>query len=85
MGRSELVNEFTANLKAGTLKYSVLKDAVATEIISLTKSFRERRRMLLDDKTEIIKELILSTEKAREKAIVTIKEVKNIIGISGVA
>ncbi|MCK5084977.1 MAG: tryptophan--tRNA ligase, partial [Candidatus Pacebacteria bacterium] len=63
------------------IKFSELKDALAKDIASHFKNFREKRKELEKDPEEVKKILNDGAQKAREIARKTMKEVKEKIGL----
>ena len=73
-----LMNDFNS----GTLKYVVLKDVLASTLISLTSEFRRSRNSLLGNRDLVEKRVLNSSMEIREKAKKTLREVKQIVGLA---
>ena len=72
---------FKDNFLAQDTEFSKLKNALAKDIASHFKNFREKRRELEKNPEEVKKVLNDGTQKAREIAQKTMKEVKEKIGL----
>jgi tryptophanyl-tRNA synthetase len=68
--------------EAGTLKYVELKDAVADGLIALSQAFRNNREALFADKKEVKNQIKHSSSEIRKKAQETLREIKEITGLS---
>jgi len=79
--KNELYRSFWSEYEKNTLKYSYLKEEVAVALIQLTNNIKERKRDIIADKDYIKKMMKEGSEKAREIAYKTIKEVRNICGL----
>ena len=66
------------------LKYSDLKAAVADALVALTTDFRERRAALNSRKKELKQQIKASSAAIRKRAQATVKEVKELAGLSNV-
>jgi len=80
-GADEIATSLTNDFNAGALKYSALKDAVADTLISLTKSFIDRKSELMKDKGTIDKIIQEMSVKARDITSQTIREVRELTGL----
>ena len=80
-GADDIANSLTNEFNAGTLKYGVLKDAVADTLISLTKSFIDKKLELMKDKGTIDKIIQEMSVKARDITSQTIREVRDLTGL----
>lgn len=83
-GGNATAQSLRAEALNGTLQYGKLKEATADSIISLTDSFREKRKAISQD-PELYKEQIRDASIAiRKQAQKTIMEVKDLIGLQNV-
>lgn len=72
------------NAKAGTLQYGRLKEVVADALIAMTDRFKEKRRMIHEDKDLYQEKITASSQEIRKKAQATVREVKDLIGLMNV-
>ena len=80
-GTLENKNYFTEQFEKQDIKFSELKDALAEDISNYFTPFREKRKKL-EAKPEYVKEVLSEgAEKARVIARVTMKEVKEKVGL----
>lgn len=80
-GNKDLKAEFEKQYKAGTIKYSELKSALADAIIKYFQPMREKRKEL-ETKTDYLMEVMHEgTKKALKVANATLAEVKEKIGL----
>ena len=70
--------------KAGSLKYSELKSAVADSLVDLSSSFADRKKEIVSDKKAIKSKIKYSSMEIRKTAQETIREVKELCGLSNV-
>lgn len=83
-GGRELCTTLREDVANGNLQYGKLKEAVADQIITLTDTFRERRKGITENQ-QIYQELVeLASERIRKQAQTTIMEVKELIGLNNV-
>jgi tryptophanyl-tRNA synthetase len=75
----ETHNKFLAAAKKGTLKYSELKQTLATDIINYFADFRKRKKQISE--RQVKKVLRKGVRKARKRAKKTLTEVRAKIGI----
>jgi tryptophanyl-tRNA synthetase len=68
--------------ESGNLKYVELKDAVADALIELSQKFRTNREELLSNKKEVKNQIKASASEIRKKAQETLREVKEVTGLS---
>ena len=68
----------------GSLQYSALKDAVAEALVELSTTFRNKKQALLADKKAVKNQIKASSAEIRKKAQQTLKEVKDLAGLSNV-
>ena len=80
-GREKAYNELLTHYKSGTLKYKDLKEVTADALVELTSGLRAKREEFAKDKSYINKLSETLSEKARELAINTIKEVRSLVGL----
>jgi tryptophanyl-tRNA synthetase len=73
----ELYHEF----KLGTIKYSLLKEAVSDAVISVVTPIQEEKVRLNENKKNIKDQIKIASAKIREHAQTTIKEVKYLTGL----
>jgi tryptophanyl-tRNA synthetase len=64
-----------------SLKYSMLKDAVADSLVRLTSELRKRKEEILADKKNVIKSIYEMSDNAREIASKTLSEVREMVGL----
>jgi tryptophanyl-tRNA synthetase len=76
----ETVNHFDTLYNNCQIKYSDLKKQLAEDIIAFTSPIREKIMEISADNMYLKKVVNEGTQKARESASKTIKEVKDIIG-----
>lgn len=69
---------------SGNLKYVDLKQATADALVSMTKTFAERKAELNENKRELKYQIKQSSEVIRKKAQETIREVKELTGLMNV-
>jgi len=74
------VAHFREQYNQCTIRYSELKKQLAEDIIAFTTPFREKILKIYSDEDYIRQVVNSGTEKARESAAKTVKEVKEIIG-----
>lgn len=80
-GKTEIALALMENYTAGNLKYSELKEAVGDALVELTGEFRKRREDFLKDRKAAIKQVHKSSEKARDLAADTLREVRKLCGL----
>lgn len=73
----ELYHEF----ELGTIKYSLLKEAVSDAVISVVAPIQEEKVRLNENKKNIKDQIKIASAKIREHAQSTIKEVKSLTGL----
>ena len=82
LGKKEHSESFLAEHKKGTIKYSQLKETLASDIADYFAPFRARRSKL-EAKPKYVKEVLDNgAERARKIAKETMKEVKGKIGLT---
>ncbi len=75
-----LMNDFTN----GSLRYVDLKEAVAESLVGLSANFREKKAELNANKKEVKNSIKASSFEIRKRAQETIREVKELSGLSNV-
>ena len=68
----------------GTLKYSLLKDAVGDSLVDMTSRFIMRKKEIKDNKRELKYQIKQSSEVIRKRAQQTLFEVKELVGLLNV-
>lgn len=82
LGKKEHYDEFLAQHKDGTIKYSQFKEVLGKDIADYFAPFREKRRELEAKPEEVKKILAEGAEEARKIARETMKEVKEKVGLT---
>lgn len=77
----ELHDTLMDDYKAGTLKYSALKEAVADALVGLINPLRERLAELNADKRKVKAQIQESSAEIRKTAQQTLREVREIAGL----
>jgi tryptophanyl-tRNA synthetase len=80
-GKTETALALMEDYQSGSLKYSALKDAVGDALVELTSDFRARREEFLKDRKDAMKQIHKSSERARDLAAETLKEVRKLCGL----
>lgn len=80
-GTEDSIRYFTEAQNSGNLKYSELKETLATNISDYFAEFREKKKSLLDNTDYLAQTLGDGARKAREVASQTLTEVKQKIGL----
>ncbi|MBU4338716.1 tryptophan--tRNA ligase [Patescibacteria group bacterium] len=81
LGKPEHYEEFLAEHKKGTIKYSLLKETLAADIADYFAPFRAKRKEL-EAKPEYVKKILADgADRARKIARATMREVKEKIGL----
>jgi tryptophanyl-tRNA synthetase len=75
-------NALMADYNAGALRYSDLKEAVASAVVGLVNPFRERLAELQADKKNVKAQIQESSAEIRKRAQQTLKEVREITGLA---
>jgi tryptophanyl-tRNA synthetase len=83
-GGAEMAAYFTEEVQKGTIQYGRMKEAVADQLIQLTDPFREKRKEIEAHSDRYKKEIMESSAMIREKAIDTVREVKELIGLMNI-
>jgi tryptophanyl-tRNA synthetase len=79
-GNEDVLTNFRKQQKAGTIKYSELKETLAETIAKHFEDFRAKKAALLADKNRIINTLLEGSKQAQIIANATLTEVKTKIG-----
>ncbi len=79
---SSTVEHFTSEYNNCSIRYGDLKKVLAEEIIKVTTPIKERIDQIYHDNNYLSQALKIGTEKARESAQSTLKEVKRAVGFN---
>ncbi len=79
-GQGDEAAQMLEEYKAGSLKYSLLKGAVADALVELTSGLRERRREILEG-ADLDRALAQHSARARQLAAATMERVRPAVGI----
>lgn len=80
-GKNEIAADLLSTYNSGNRQYAPLKEAVADTLVELTSGFRARRAELMKDKKASLQIARDGSEKAREIASATMKEVRRLVGL----
>ena len=83
-GNKEAHGSLMQAYEQGDLKYVELKDAVADTLVTLSNGFREKKAELKANKKEVKNQVKASSAAIRAQAQQTVKEVKELCGLSNV-
>ena len=83
-GRIEAHNGLMDNYNAGALRYSDLKHEVAEGLVAMSATFKARKEAIMADKKAIKNEIKASSAAIRKHAQQTVKEVKELAGLSNI-
>lgn len=83
-GNQDAYSSLHADYENGTLKYVDLKEAVGEALIAISTPIRERKAELQADKKAVKSQIKASSEAIRKRAQETVKEVKDLVGLSNV-
>jgi tryptophanyl-tRNA synthetase len=83
-GRIDLYDQFMSDFKNSDLKYVDLKEATANTLVTLSNTFKEKKKELDADKKAVKNRIKESSAEIRKVAQQTIKEVKELTGIMNV-
>lgn len=81
-GRQDAHDALMDDYRAGALQYSALKEAVADTVVELTSNFRDRLAELNADKRAWKARIQESSAEVRKTAQQTIREVREIVGLT---
>ncbi|WP_367389159.1 tryptophan--tRNA ligase [Lewinella sp. LCG006] len=77
-------NSLQTDYENGALKYVDLKEAVGEALVAISTPIRERKAELQVDKKAVKNQIKASSEEIRKRAQQTVKEVKDLVGLSNV-
>jgi tryptophanyl-tRNA synthetase len=80
-GKTNEFNSLLKDYKEGTLRYKDLKEVTADALVEVTSAFRKKRNEFLKNKEKNEKLIKNLSEKARDFAGQTIKDVKKLTGL----
>jgi len=80
VSKPDVVKHFDDAYNNCTIRYGDLKKQLAEDVIAFTEPFREKITELSADEIYLKKMMDLGAEKARESAVKTVREVREIIG-----
>ncbi|NNE25782.1 MAG: tryptophan--tRNA ligase [Saprospiraceae bacterium] len=80
----DVYDHFMSTYKAGSLRYSELKDAVADTLVALSAQFSEKKAEIISDKREVKYRIKQSSSEIRKIAQKTLFEVKELCGLINV-
>lgn len=80
-GKVDQVNELLDEYRAGKRQYSGLKEVVTDALLELTGRLRERQRYFLQNVAEVNKQVKEMSERARDIAKQTLKDVRQLSGL----
>lgn len=83
-GKMDAHTSLMEDYHAGNLKYSDLKGEVAEGLVALSATFKERKADVLNQKKEIKNQIKASSAEIRKRAQETVREVKELAGLSNV-
>lgn len=79
--KQEAHDSLMADYNAGRLKYVDLKEAVADALVGISEQLRERKKELTSDRKAVKEQLKASGAAIREHARLTLREVKELVGL----
>ncbi|WP_321289580.1 tryptophan--tRNA ligase [uncultured Sunxiuqinia sp.] len=80
VSQSEVVAQFDDAYNKCEIRYGDMKKQLAEDIVKFTNPIRERIVDILEDDAYLAKVAKMGAEKARESAVTTLQEVKNLVG-----
>lgn len=80
-GGSDLASQLTKQAESGTLKYSELKQQVADQVCLVVKPIQETYQDIRNRKKEFKEQIKASSAQIRQRAQVTLKEVRELTGL----
>lgn len=83
-GNHDAYSSLHADYESSALKYVDLKEAVGEALVAISTPIRERKAELLADKKAVKSQIKASSEVIRKRAQETVKEVKDLVGLSNV-
>lgn len=83
-GNQAAYTSLQTDYENGALKYVDLKEAVGEALVAISTPIRERKAELQADKKAVKSQIKASSEAIRKRAQETVKEVKELVGLSNV-
>ena len=83
-GSLDAHNSLMDDFKTGSLKYVDLKEATADALVKLSNEFRERKAEITSDKKAVKNQIKAASAEIRKRAQETVREVKELAGLSNV-
>ena len=83
-GALQTHEELMQHYRAGSLRYSELKDATAEALLAINGPMRERRAEIVANKKDVKRQIKESSAEIRKTAQQTIREVKELTGLMNV-
>ena len=82
--QQEVHDQLIGTYNDGQLKYSDLKQAVADSLVTLRNEFVEKKQEITADKKAVKNSIKYASHEIRKKAMTTVREVKDLCGLSNV-
>ena len=82
--QQEVHDQLIGTYNDGQLKYSDLKQAVADNLVTLRNEFVEKKQEITADKKAVKNSIKYASHEIRKKAMTTVREVKDLCGLSNV-
>ncbi len=82
--QQEVHDQLMATYNDGQLRYSELKQAVADSLVALRNEFVEKKQAIIADKKTVKNNIKYASHEIRKKAMTTVREVKELCGLSNV-
>jgi len=82
--KSQDYDQLMTSYNSGELKYSELKESTAESLVSLTRTFIQNKKNILDNKKELKYQIKQSSAEVRKVAQQTLAEVKELVGLMNV-
>ncbi|MEO0732989.1 MAG: tryptophan--tRNA ligase [Bacteroidota bacterium] len=83
-GRQEAHDSLREDYEKGSLQYADLKAAVADGLVDISSGIQERLAELKSDRKAVKNQIKQSSHEIRQRAIATVKEVKEICGLMNI-
>ena len=83
-GRIDAHTSLMDDYNSGSLKYSDLKEAVADGLVAISSEFKERKAEIVSNRKEMKNKIKQSSYEIRKTAQQTVKDVKELAGLSNV-
>lgn len=83
-GKMEAHDSLMLDYKAGNLKYVDLKTVTADALVELSTAFKAKKAALMSDKKAVKNKIKATSAEIRKRAQQTVKEVKELAGLSNV-